>query len=70
MKQRKDIIREARIQKGLSQRDLAIRANVSPTTIQKSEHGVNLSPKTWSKIKEALGIQEKTKDMGEYLLIF
>ena len=64
------IIRQAREEKGLSQRDLAAMAGVAPATILKSERGGSIAPKTWVKIKKALGITEKPIEKGEYLIMF
>lgn len=64
------IIRQAREQKGLSQAELAAKAGLSPTTIMKSERGADITPKTWAKIKDALGIVQKDLDMDQYVLMF
>lgn len=64
------IIKQAREAKGLSQRDFAKLAGVAPTTILKCERGGSITPKTWAKVKAALGITEKPIDNGEYLIMF
>lgn len=64
------IMKLAREQKGLSQRDLATMAGVTPTTILKAEHGGSISPRTWKKIKDALDITTKRTENDSYILEF
>ena len=64
------IIREARERKGLTVATLSKASGISTTTIVRSEQSREISPKTWAKLKIALGIEEKQRDMGDYLLIF
>lgn len=64
------IMKLAREQKGLSQRDLAAMAGVTPTTILKAEHGGSISPRTWKKIKDALDITTKRTENDSYILEF
>lgn len=64
------IMRLAMEQKGLSQRDLAMKAGLSPTTVQNALHGEDIHPRTWQKIMTALNIKRKNQDTGEYILTF
>ena len=64
------IMKLAREQKGLSQRDLSVKTGLSQATIVKAEHGGSISPKSWKKIKDALEITTKNQENDDYLLIF
>lgn len=64
------IMKLARDQKGLSQRDLATMTGLAPATILKAEHGASISPRTWKKIKDALGIATKRTENDSYILEF
>lgn len=64
------IMKLAMEQKGMSQRDLASIAKLSPTTIQMALHGEEIRPRTWQKIMTALGIKRKNQDTGDYILTY
>ena len=51
-------VAELRIKRGLSQRDLADKANVSPSTINLTENDrTSLRPSTARRVAEALGVE-------------
>lgn len=52
-----DKLVELRINEGLSQRELAQKANVSNQSVSKLEHGGNLRPATLKKIADVLGVK-------------
>ena len=48
---------EARERLGLAQDDLAVRAEVSPNTILRIEHGFEIRPVTARRVARALGLE-------------
>ena len=51
------LIKMERFNQGLTQRDLAKKANLGFSTIVKAERGQSISPRTNKAIKDALGIK-------------
>ena len=52
-------LQRLRLDAALSQRDLAKRAGVSPTTVVRAEQGEDVYPSTVRKLARALGVQPR-----------
>lgn len=51
------LIKLARFNQGLTQAELAEKAQISVLTVQKAERGGNITPRTNKRIKDALGLK-------------
>lgn len=61
-----EAIRNARIQKNLTQEELGKRVGVQKSQISRIEKGHSISIPTMSKVFKALGIQSATLDLGTF----